>query len=275
MNKNSQNYFTTGDFARLVGVSKDTLFHYDRIGIFSPEIKGENDYRYYSIYQAEVFYVIAALKELDMPLKKIKAYLDRRSPKELINLLEREEKELDKKIRRLQRMKNLIGKKAEITRSALDIKSAAIFLEERRRDDYLVITEAVPYTGEKSVAVSVAKHYQVLDEYNIYSPHSVSCMVDVERIISGDTDNYDCFFTRVSRKSGCHNFTRSKGTYLTAYHTSGYSNILDTYNRMLAFARNKGLALQEFFYEDVLLDELSVKGYEKYLIKLSVQVARE
>ncbi|MCY8247941.1 hypothetical protein MOC35_20535, partial [Bacillus inaquosorum] len=25
-----------------MGVSKDTLFHYDRIGIFSPELKADN-----------------------------------------------------------------------------------------------------------------------------------------------------------------------------------------------------------------------------------------
>ena len=48
MKNNKQNYFTTGEFAKLVGVTKHTLFHYDKIGIFSPEIKEDNYYRYYS-----------------------------------------------------------------------------------------------------------------------------------------------------------------------------------------------------------------------------------
>ena len=30
-------YMTTGEFAALMGVSKYTLFHYDDIGLFSPE----------------------------------------------------------------------------------------------------------------------------------------------------------------------------------------------------------------------------------------------
>ena len=46
-------YMTTGEFAKMVGVTKDTLFHYDDINLFSPEIVGENGYRYYSINQAE------------------------------------------------------------------------------------------------------------------------------------------------------------------------------------------------------------------------------
>ena len=31
-------YMTTGEFARRMGVTKNTLFHYDNIGLFLPEI---------------------------------------------------------------------------------------------------------------------------------------------------------------------------------------------------------------------------------------------
>jgi len=48
-------YMTTGEFASAMGVSKDTLFHYDDIGLFCPEKVSENGYRYYSIYQMETF----------------------------------------------------------------------------------------------------------------------------------------------------------------------------------------------------------------------------
>ena len=68
MNKNKQNYFTTGEFAKLVGVTKHTLFYYDKIGIFSPEIKLDNDYRYYSVFRIEVFYVISTLKDEKPPM---------------------------------------------------------------------------------------------------------------------------------------------------------------------------------------------------------------
>ena len=48
-------YMTTGEFASAMGVSKDTLFHYDDIGLFCPEKVSGNGYRYYSIYQMETF----------------------------------------------------------------------------------------------------------------------------------------------------------------------------------------------------------------------------
>ena len=42
---------TTGEFARIMRITKETLFHYDEIGVFQPELTQTNGYRYYSIYQ--------------------------------------------------------------------------------------------------------------------------------------------------------------------------------------------------------------------------------
>nr|WP_243686593.1 MerR family DNA-binding transcriptional regulator [Clostridioides difficile] len=39
MSQVSKNYFTTGEFAKICGINKKTLFHYDDIGLFSPELK--------------------------------------------------------------------------------------------------------------------------------------------------------------------------------------------------------------------------------------------
>lgn len=59
-----KNYFTTGEFAKICNVSKQTLFFYDNQGIFSPEFTGENGYRYYSYTQIEAFTVIVMLRDL-------------------------------------------------------------------------------------------------------------------------------------------------------------------------------------------------------------------
>ena len=61
-------YMTTGEVANAMHVTKNTLFHYDKIGLFSPEIKLDNDYRFYSTRQLEVLEAILWLRELDMPL---------------------------------------------------------------------------------------------------------------------------------------------------------------------------------------------------------------
>ena len=45
MEQRNELYFTTGEFAEILGVKKHTLFHYDEIGLFSPAVKEENGYR--------------------------------------------------------------------------------------------------------------------------------------------------------------------------------------------------------------------------------------
>ncbi len=49
---NSQPYFyPSGEFAKLAGVNKRTLHYYNDIGLFCPQIVGENGYHYYSCFQ--------------------------------------------------------------------------------------------------------------------------------------------------------------------------------------------------------------------------------
>ena len=44
-------FFTTGQFAKLCSTTKETLFHYDSLGLLKPARVGENGYRYYAASQ--------------------------------------------------------------------------------------------------------------------------------------------------------------------------------------------------------------------------------
>lgn len=271
--KNLQLHFTTGEFARLCNVSKHTLFHYDQIGIFSPEIKIDNGYRYYSVAQIEVFNVISVLKELDMPLKEIKDYLDKRSPEELIILLEKEADLIDKKIIQLQRMKLLIKGKAEITRAACKIDPNKIVLETVEKE-FLVMTPATNSSSAKKIAVSLAEHINFCEYHQIYSPYSIGGTLSLENIINENYANYTCFYTKIEdEKKDAQVTIKDEGIYLIAYHKGGYYTTDLTYKKILNYISQNKLTIKSCFYEDALLDELSVKGYSQYSLKISVMIA--
>ena len=63
MNKKTEMYFTIGEFANLFGVSKQTLFYYERNKIFEPDLVEENGYRYYSLHKYYIFEVIITLRK--------------------------------------------------------------------------------------------------------------------------------------------------------------------------------------------------------------------
>ena len=268
----SLTHFTTGEFAKLCNVTKDTLFHYDKIGIFSPEIIDENGYRYYSVSQIEVLSVISILKELDMPLKEIKAYLDKRSPEELVLLLEKQESLIDKKIKDLQSMKYLIYKKAQITKKACNIDTTKITIQEMK-PEYLVITEMDLIATEKNTAISIAEHINFCGQNQIYSPYSIGCMQSKEAIENNIYTDYSYFYTRVKKKpKNIPIFIKEAGSYVVAYHKGGYYTIGETYDKVLKYLKDNNISSEGYFFEDALLDELSVKGYENYVLKISIKV---
>lgn len=71
----TEQFYSTGQFAKLCGVKKQTLFHYDDIGLLCPVDVADNGYRQYSYRQYETFLLITCLKEAGMSLKEIKAFL--------------------------------------------------------------------------------------------------------------------------------------------------------------------------------------------------------
>ena len=52
MDQRSELYFTTGEFAKILGVKKHTLFHYDEIGLFSPAVKAVS-YTHLDVYKRQ------------------------------------------------------------------------------------------------------------------------------------------------------------------------------------------------------------------------------
>ena len=67
--------FRIGEFARVNGVTKHTLIHYDDIGLLTPAITEENGYRYYIDKQYSDFSNISQLKKLGLSLKEIDEYI--------------------------------------------------------------------------------------------------------------------------------------------------------------------------------------------------------
>ncbi|MBW7473131.1 MerR family transcriptional regulator [Paenibacillus oenotherae] len=64
------------EVADLVGISVRTLHHYDEIGLLTPEETTESGYRLYSDNNLELLQQILFFRELDLPLKQIKAIIN-------------------------------------------------------------------------------------------------------------------------------------------------------------------------------------------------------
>jgi DNA-binding transcriptional MerR regulator/predicted transcriptional regulator YdeE len=87
--------YTIGQFSKICHVTIKALRHYEKLGLLSPAaVDRENGYRYYSREQVETVKTIARMKDLGVPLKKVKLMLERGAAPEMVKSILEEHRDV-------------------------------------------------------------------------------------------------------------------------------------------------------------------------------------
>lgn len=123
--------FSIGETAKEVGMTSETLRHYDRIGLVKPSKKDEwTNYRYYTATDIVLLNTVRALQQMDLPLKKIKEVLQYDDIGKIIEFLNEAEKRADEKIAMLKESKDVIRRaRADYERKPQRIVEEDMFIE--------------------------------------------------------------------------------------------------------------------------------------------------
>ncbi len=103
-----EKFFQIREFAQIARTSRKTLQYYDELGLFQPAAVGENGYRYYTLPQLDRLAVIAALRDMGLSLREIKAYLQCGDGEKLNSLLAAQLDRADQLMEQLRRRKALL-----------------------------------------------------------------------------------------------------------------------------------------------------------------------
>ena len=114
-NQNS-NLYTTGEIAKLCGVSVRTVQYYDDRGILAPSALSEGGRRLYSEDDVKRMHIICFLREVGLPINSIAALFAEEQPESIISiLLEEQEKTLREELaERQNKLELLEGIKREL-----------------------------------------------------------------------------------------------------------------------------------------------------------------
>lgn len=266
-----KSYFTTGEFAQICGVNKQTLFYYDKQGIFSPEIVGSNGYRYYSYTQIETLSMIVMLRDLGVHIKEIKTHMDNRSPEALITLMESKSKEIDKKISFLQWAKTHIENKIQVTKEG---QSAVLGVIEQCElpERYLISSYYKGPEDDVAIMKALGDHISYCNKHGLYNACPIGALID-RNDVTAKGYNYSKFYTAMEYGQMPEDLDYAPGgTYLILYDDNGYENIHENCLRMISYAKEHNLTLGNCFYEDVIWDDLSTQGYLNYLVRLAIKI---
>lgn len=266
-------YLTTGEFAKIAGVTKHTLFHYDKIGLFAPEIKLENDYRYYAVYQLELFEAICVLKELGMSLVDIKYYIEHKSTKALLQLLEKEELILRSKMKRLKESEKWIREKKKQLEWIERAEIQEVKLESRGRKYYLQTRSEA--SDDKSLSKRIGELINKYHEIGTKIGYRISYVQYEEDIEKSIFDNYhDVVLMMDHKPKGLKCQIREAGDYLIAYHKGHWKSIDEAYKRLKDYARQHQFKLEHCYYETSIVDELVTSSYDNYVTEIQVKIIK-
>jgi DNA-binding transcriptional MerR regulator len=267
------NYFSTGEFAKLCNVNKKTLFYYDEIGLFKPEIVKENGYRYYSVYQLEVFDIIHTLRDLGVPLKQIKSFIDERNPKSVVKFFEYKTGEIENEIKQLRRKQEIMSNKIKIIKEAEKIRDNIDNLSiEEQDEEYLVLSKNIdkskfPYDSEV-----YANHLNYCYNQDLYIGYPLGFIKTIDDLYSENDYAYTYYYTKVNKNDGENIIKKPKGRYLVGYLNGSYIDIPGLYKKMLDYVKTHNLELIGHSYEEELINLIAVKDMNDYIIKVSMQI---
>lgn len=115
--------FSIGQVSKLFEISKDTLRHYDKIGILKPEVNETNGYRYYYEEDLEKLGLILETKYLGIPLSEIKETIESEDLKEYKNLIQKQEESITKQIEELKIKQQHLQEAKEVIDKIMNFKN--------------------------------------------------------------------------------------------------------------------------------------------------------
>ena len=262
-------YFKTAEFAFLCGTTKNTLIHYDEIGLLKPHYVTENKYRYYNANQIEEYFTIAGLKDLGFSLQHIKAKLQSSTTDTYCELLEQQQETIEHKIMSLTQAKKSISAHLDEIKQYIKTGLNNVSFQEIPPKNLIVSPDIIGFESPHQYV----HHYSELINRLKTKTQNTYCRYGAiktkEQVKAKQSHIYQNFYLRTTKEIS----TQSTigGTYLITYEKTDFENILPAYERLIDYAENNKIQIDTIFYEEVIIQQLSTEK-EKYIAQIMCRI---
>ncbi|HBJ2603119.1 MerR family DNA-binding transcriptional regulator [Clostridium botulinum] len=260
--------FTTGEFAKRFGVKKDTLFYYDKIGLFKPAGISDNGYRYYTIPQSDIFWVIQSLRDLNFPLKSLDNYLKAPSPQELIELSKNQLNKVDQEIEKLIQIRSILNRIVLQSEEALNAPLDKVILMDLEEEPILY-SDKNTLKGDTTNEEWSSYYEEFFKKTELRGPAFIGSVIDKNDLLSGKFGRIDRLFVRMDKPEAT---MKPAGLYAVTYYKGSYEAIVDFYEVFMRKIKEQGLIICGDAYEEYLLNVLATQNSMDFVTKISVAV---
>lgn len=166
------------EMAKLAGTTRRTLIFYDEQAIFQPIQKTSAGYRYYDYDQLYDLKLILGLRNIGLPLDKIKA-INRDSGPTLTSELVKTQAKIDDQIKTLQRIQNFVTQKIDNSQATTDATLYQPTVAYRHKTNFWCSRKTVSCT-EEEIAELFAEFYNQLDSLTVLDTNTSGFLTDLE-----------------------------------------------------------------------------------------------
>lgn len=209
--------YTISEFAKMTGVSTDTLRYYDKINLFKPtDIDPKTGYRYYTLKEFEEIGVIQTLQTLGVSLKEIKHHLENKTFFSSYMLLSKQYADIDRKIAELIQLKSYLSEKLSTLEDVMNNNSnnEVIIKDVEKRVGYGTRINCKDYGEIKTESARIIEKYRK----SLFVSNSYAIFIPKEDILKRKFDShYYCVIFDIEKDDAepFEKLTFPKGLYAT------------------------------------------------------------
>ena len=260
--------FTVRDFAKISRTTRDILHHYDKMGLLS-QIRGENNYRYYSAKQLGEVNLIRILQKSGMTLAEIKMLKEQLSPELMEERLAIQIDSINSIIETWNRTGKLLLTLQSSIQSVLGIDEQAITIQ-YLPEETIILGDLNDYSEGRNNFDALISFYNTMnDKYpDLDLNYPVWGVFSCEQIRQGEWQwpaRYYFF-----NPEGCDK--RPAAHYAIGYARGGYGRGKVLYERMASYIGEHGFEICGDAYEEYPLNEICIPDDKNYLIRIMITV---
>lgn len=264
-----QKYFSSGEFAKLTGVNKRTLHYYNDIGLFQPEIIGENGYHYYSGTQFAQLELILILRRVGLSIEEIRNYLTGPSDDSFSQMMVKKKKLIDDSIKQLLSIQAFFEQKADRIQLGMQARHGNIELCKLQERKIILSSPITGAYNDEDFSVAAEFSLRLKRLFSLYD--SFGSRISVEALWQNEFVQYDRYFSYCPEGSATYDEVLPEGTYLQAFCIGSWDRLPDIYRQILAYAEAHHIQLCGCAYEEGL-NEMSLSSMDDYITRITIAV---
>lgn len=266
-------YYKIGELVNLYNVGRDSIKYYEDLKILNPS-RDKNGYRIYDINDICKLNLIRELRNLNIPMKEIKIYLEDRNIESTKNMLEKEISIINEKIDYLEKQKNNLKNRLRVINNGINERNfgEVEIIHLNKRKAFKVHGNV---NNNENIDFLIHEMRKVLENrFYLLGNDKIGSIFDKVSLEKGIVNKYKHVIAFLDDDSLDYNTVIPEGEYLTCTYRGSYENNKIYLSKLYEYAKTNNLKIVGEPMEIYKVDISETSEEDEFITQLQVLVEK-